>query len=102
MVAADWKQHTRQDSSAQTKEDVRLVLVWVGGPVQLGMAVAVNNLGIVSRGNEVGIELLAVGPELAELQPVVADDAGVWRAAGEVFIGEVVDDPVELVLKIER
>ena len=55
----------------------------------------------MAGGDEVGVELLAVGPELAELEPVVADDARVRRAAREVLVGEVVDDAVEVVLEVE-
>ena len=61
-----------------------------------------DDAGVVAGGDEVGVELLAERPELAELQPVVADDARVRRAAGEVLVGEVVDDPVEVVLEVER
>ena len=55
----------------------------------------------MAGGDEVGLQLLAVGPELAELQPAVADDARIRRPAGEIFVGEVVDDAVELALEIE-
>ena len=60
-----------------------------------------DDAGVVAGGDEVGVELLAVRPELAELQPVVADDARVGRAAGEVLVGEVVDDAVEVALEVE-
>src|SRR6185437_13465815 len=48
-----------------------------------------------------GAELLAERPELPELQPVVADHAGVGRAAARVFVREVVDDLVEFAFEIE-
>src|SRR5208283_3578064 len=66
------------------------------------LALSGNDLGVVAGGDEIGLELLAVGPELAELQPVVADDARVGRAAGEVFVREVVDDAFEVRLEVER
>ncbi len=46
-------------------------------------------------------QLLTVGPQLAELEPAVADDAGIRRPPGKVLVGEVVDDAVELALEIE-
>ena len=52
-------------------------------------------------GHEVGAELLAVRPELAELEPVVANHAGIRRAAGEIFVGKVIDDAVEVAFEIE-
>ena len=65
------------------------------------LAVAATTLGVVAGGDEVGLELLAVGPQLAELQPVVADDARVRRPAREVLVGEVVDDAAEVALEVE-
>ena len=62
---------------------------------------ACDDAGVVAGGDEVGVELLGELPELAELQPGVADDARVRRPAAEVFVGEVVDDPVELCLEVE-
>src|SRR5207249_3308196 len=56
---------------------------------------------IVAGRDEVGVELLAERPELAELQPGIADDARVGRAAGEVLVGKVIDDAVELGLEVE-
>jgi hypothetical protein len=55
----------------------------------------------VAGGHVVRIQLLAVRPELAKLQPVVTDDARIGRAAGQVFVGEVVDDTIEVALEVE-
>ena len=65
-------------------------------------AVGVNDLSIMAGGDEVGLQLLAVGPQLAELQPVVAHHAWIRRAAGEILVGEVIDDAVEIALEIQR
>jgi hypothetical protein len=55
----------------------------------------------MSGGDEISLELSAVGPELAELEPGVADDAGIRRASGQIFIGEIVNDPVEFTFEIK-
>src|SRR5207245_2443728 len=60
-----------------------------------------DDLSVMSGGDVVGFELFAIGPELAELEPVVADDARIGSAAGQILVGEVVDDPLEVVLEIE-
>src|SRR5262249_39432953 len=52
-------------------------------------------------GDEIAFELLAERPELTKLEPVVAHDAGVRRAAREIFIREVIDDAIEFLLEIE-
>ena len=52
--------------------------------------------------HEVGPDLLAVGPELAELEPDVAHHARVGRSARQVLVGEVILDPAEVALEIER
>ena len=44
---------------------------------------------------------LPYGPELAELEPGVADDAGIGRATLRVFVDEVVHDLLEVALEIE-
>ncbi len=85
------------------EQHVRLVLGDVvpadeGGPVFAGDG---SQLGIVTRGDGVGIDLLGEFPQLAELEPVVAHHAGIGRAAGQVFVGEVVLDPAKRVLKVE-
>ncbi len=100
-VAADGEEDVRQQLAAQAEEDVGLVLGGVGGPVQLVPAGAGDDAGVVAGGHEVGLHLPAVGPELAELQPVVADDARVGRAPGQVLVGEVVDDAAEVTLEVE-
>ena len=92
----------RQNRAPQAVQHVGLILVRVGGPMQFRLAVARGTmLGVMAGGDEIGFELLAVGPQLAELQPVVADDARIRRAAGQVFVGEIVDDAVEVALEIE-
>src|SRR4051794_26379221 len=69
--------------------------------MHLRLAVAPNNTGVMSGGDEVGVELLAIRPELAELQPVVANNAGVGRPTVEILVGEIVDDALEVLLEIQ-
>src|SRR5579862_3792822 len=69
--------------------------------MQLELAGALDNLRVMPGGNEVGRQLLAVAPELAELEPVVADNTRIGRSPGQVFVGKVVDDAVEILLEIE-
>ena len=57
--------------------------------------------GVMAGGDEIGPDAVGIVEQLAELQPVVADDAGIGGAAGGVFVHEIVDDPAELVLEIE-
>ncbi len=55
----------------------------------------------MAGGDEVGPDLLAVRPELAELEPDVAEDARVGGPAGGVFVGELVHDPGEVAFEVE-
>ena len=96
-VPADGEEQVWQHVPLDAVQDVRLILFRIDALVQF----AVDNLGIVPRGDGVAAELLTELPELAELQPVVADDAGVRRAALEVFVREIIDDRAELVFEIE-
>ena len=100
--SADGEQQARQHLAADAVQDVGLVLVRVEAAVQLRPVRPADDPGVVAGGDEVGVELLAERPQLAELQPGVADDARVRRAAAEVLVGEVVDDAVELALEVER
>ena len=56
----------------------------------------------MARGDELGADAVGVIEQLAELDPVVALHAGIGRAAGRVFVDEVVDDPAELGVEIQR
>ena len=98
---ADWKEQTRQDGTLKAVQDVRLILVRIGGAVQFDLIAAAHGASVVSRGDEIGFDLLTVGPELAEFQPAIAYDARIRRPAGQVFVGEVVDDAVEVFLEVE-
>ena len=100
--AAHREQDVGQEIAAQAEEDIRLVLDRVdpsGHPsVSIGPS---DHPGIVAGRHEVGPDLLAVRPELAELEPDVAEDAGVGGPAGRVFVGELLHDPGEVALEIE-
>src|SRR5436305_875130 len=54
------------------------------------------------RRHEIGAKLLAVAPELAELEPGIADNARIGRAALDILVDEVVHDPAEVLLEVER
>ena len=83
-------------------QDVALVLVGIDALVQFGPGLAPAR---PARSGPVAMKsapsCLRERPELAELQPGVAHDARVRRAAARVLVGEVVDDPVELALEVE-
>src|SRR6516225_5078750 len=87
--------------AAQAVKDIGLVRVEVRRAMQLGRATARHHLGVMPGGDEVCLNLFGVGPKLAELEPAVANDTGVRRTAGKVFVGEVVDDTVEVALEIQ-
>ena len=69
--------------------------------MKLWAILAGDQARIMTGGHEICSELLPIGPQLAELEPGVANDARVGRAAGEVLVGEVVDDPAEMLLEVE-
>ncbi len=100
-MAANGKQQMRQHFAAQAVQHIRLILVRIGGAVQLDTGSGPNDLGVVARGDEIGLQLLAVAPQLAELQPVVAHYARIGRAPQQIFVGEVIDDAIKLALKVE-
>ena len=101
-VPADREQQVRQHLPLDAVEDVGLVLVRVGSAVKFRFAGrAADDLGVMPGGDGVGPELLGERPELPELEPGVADDARVRRSTAQVFVGEVVDDLVELGLEVE-
>ena len=55
----------------------------------------------MARGHVVGPDAVGIVEQSAELQPRVADDAGIGRSAGGVLGDEVIDDPVELLLEVD-
>ena len=56
----------------------------------------------MARGHPLGPDAVGILQQLAELQPGVADDARIGRAAGGVFGDEIVDDPAEFLLEIQH
>src|SRR5205814_374333 len=97
-----WKEQVRQNRALQAKEHIRLILLWIGGAMQFSDSVALEHSRIMAGGDVVSLHLPAVSPELAELEPAVADDARIRRAAGEILVGEIIDDAIEFALEIER
>src|SRR3954469_16558241 len=91
-----------QGVATETEEDVGLILDRVDTPRDARATLAVSgHPGVVAGGDEVGPDLLAVGPELAELEPRVAEDAWVGRPSGRILVGEPIDDPGEVALEVE-
>ena len=74
----------RQELAPQAEEDIRLVLRTVDGARDSRRAVLrLRDPGVMAGRHEVGPDLLAVGPELAEFEPDIAHHARVGRAARE-------------------
>ncbi len=57
--------------------------------------------GVVAGCHEIGSDLLAVSPELAEFEPDIAENARIRRPTGDVFVGEFVHDSAEFAFEIE-
>ena len=51
--------------------------------------------------HEVGADLFAIGPQLAELEPDVADHARIGRSSRQILVREVIFDPREVALEIK-
>ncbi len=103
VIRPHWQQHVIKPIARAAKEDVGLVLAGVAAAHEHrppgGVALDAR---VMPGGDVVGVDGPGVGVELAELQPVVAADAGVGRAAGVVFADEVVDDAAEVALEVEH
>ncbi len=115
-VAADGEDHFGEALAGSAEEDVGLVFVVVDASEECEffgwcacaalevdaevVPVGVGDAGVVARGDEVCVDLFGVGVELAELEPVVASDAGVRGASCGVFVDEVVDDAAEVFLEV--
>ena len=100
VILADRKQHFPEPLLRCTEEHVALVLVAVDAPQKPRRAGAPVDPRIMARGDEPGAHLPGIGMQLAELQPVIASDAGVRRATRVVLSHEVIDDPAELLLEV--
>src|SRR5262249_24755893 len=81
-VPAHRKKQVGQDTTPYAEEDIRLILRRIGPLVQFRPVAAGHNPGVVARSNVVRLKLLAIGPELAELQPIVAHDTGIRCTTG--------------------
>src|SRR5207302_8044178 len=90
-----------QPGLAELIQGVRLVLAGVGAPVQRPGVGAAADPGVVAGGEVAGAEREGAVEENAELDPVVAADAGVRSAPGRVLRLEVGDHRVlELLLEV--
>ncbi len=56
----------------------------------------------MARRDEVGTDLLTIRPQFAELEPNITYHAWIRRPSREILIREVIFDPREVVLEIER
>ena len=56
----------------------------------------------MAGGDELGPDAVGIVEQLAELEPVVADDAGIRRAGRRYSSDEIIDDPAELVRRFRR
>ena len=102
-IIADREEHVGEQFGTQPEEHVGLVLARVVAACDPERAVVrAGDPGVMAGGDEIGPNLLAIRPELAELEPDVAHHAGIRRPAGHVLVGEVVLDPPEVALEVER
>ena len=101
MEAADGEEHAGEFVPLCAEEDIGLVFAVVEAAEEGGLAVDLLNAGVVAAGDEVGVDLACVVVELAELEPVVAADAGVGRAARGVLGREVVHDAAEVLAEVD-
>src|SRR5204863_228725 len=100
-IATHRKEQAWQEVARQAEEHVGLILLPIDRPLQVELAGTSDDLGIVAGRNEIGLELLAVPPELAELQPAITDHTGVRRPPGQVLVREVIDDAIEIFLEVQ-
>ncbi len=87
--------------SVDPEKDVGLIFGAVQAAVQSWPGVSSAKSCVVTRCYEVGPDLLGEMPQLPELQPVVTLDDGVRRAAGLLFVSEVVLNSSECVLEVQ-
>ncbi len=100
--AAQGKAQESQLLGGGGEEEVALVLGGVGGLVQLGAGRPVDTQRVVAGGECLGPQVAGGGQEVAELDPLVAADAGDRSAAFGVAVDEVVDDGgAEALLEVE-
>ncbi len=83
------------------EEDVALVFVVVESTEEGGYVVDGFDACVVAGGDVLGVDGFGVLGEFAELEPVVAADAGVGSSTGVIFIDEVVDDSAKVLFEVE-
>ena len=96
----DGEHHLVDTGGFDAEEDVRLVFVFVSAAGEGGVPVVCVEAGVVPGGDDLGAELAGLVVEAAELEPVVAADAGVGCSARGVLVDEVVDDLGEAVFEV--
>ncbi len=100
---ADGQERVIEGLAGHAEENVALVLAVIeatGEGFFAGGRVG-GDAGVMAGCDEISADGLGVTVEAAELEPIVAADAGVGGAAAVVFIDEVIDDAGEFVLEIE-
>ena len=113
-LGSDLVQHARPGAPARGKAGLRrdrelvALLDWYrerprgGRPWRLVIAGDGFQLGVMPCGDEVRTDAVGIVAQAAELDPVVAHHARIGRAAAGVFVNEIVDDAVEILLEVER
>ena len=103
FVVSDGQEGMFDGGGSHAEEDVALVFAVVEAAEECGGAGdgVGADAGVVAGGDIVGADGFCVGGEFAELEPIVAADAGIGCSAAVVFGDEVVDDAAEVILEIE-
>ena len=97
------QEHPAEPLTGHLKEHRGLVFATVAAAVQAVAPVGSRQQpGMMAGGHVAGTDGVGVVEEPAKLQPGVAADAGVGRAAAAILGSKVVDDAVEVVGEIER
>src|ERR1700722_17498645 len=92
----------RQQVPPQTEEHIRLILGSIDrAGNSRGSITGCRHPGIMAGRHEVGTDLFAISPKLAELEPDVADDAWIGRSSRQILVREVFFDPREVALEIK-
>ena len=99
--AANREHHSSQPVWADVEQHVRLVAGRIEAAAERRAAGFLLEPGVVPGGDMRSADRVGVVKEPAELDPSVAADARVWRAAAAVVGGERIDDPLELHREIE-
>src|SRR5262245_33353210 len=90
---AERKHRAFQLVLSQGEQEITLILAQIASaPEQNAPIVAVLESSEMAGGNELRAELVCAINQSAELQILIAHDARIWRAAGFVFVGKILND----------